>query len=103
MHKLLEWFSALGILLLILATVAMGSSITTFFLIEQYQHNYKTCVSDYYRVKVTIGGKSSDYYIKDLYEDSTTYKIIDDNDIYHIVYKEDCEFYGKRDKNKDEK
>ena len=72
-----------------------ASSITTFTLIEQYQHNYKTCVSDYSRVKITIGGKSSDYYIKELYEDSKTYKIIDGNNQYHIVYKEDCEFYGE--------
>ena len=95
MKKLCEWLSTVGLLLLLLATVAVASSITTFTLIEQYQHNYKTCVSDYSRVKITIGGKSSDYYIKELYEDSKTYKIIDGDDQYHIVYKEDCEFYGK--------
>ena len=78
-----------------IAIVAIASSITTFTLIEQYNHNYKNLKSDYYRVKVTINGSSSDYYIKELYEDSKTYKIIDDNDIYHIVYKEDCEFYGR--------
>lgn len=95
MSKLCEWLSTIGLLLLLLATVAVASSITTFTLIEQYQHNYKTCVSDYSRVKITIGGKSSDYYIKELYEDSKTYKIIDENNQYHIVYKEDCEFYGE--------
>jgi hypothetical protein len=95
MSKLCEWLSTVGLLLLLLATVAVASSITTFTLIEQYQHNYKTCVSNYSRVKITIGGESSDYYIKELYEDSKTYKIIDGDDRYHIVYKEDCEFYGK--------
>ncbi len=95
MNKLREWLGTIGLLLVLLIAVAVASSITTFTLIEQYQHNYKTCTTNYSRVKITIGGKSSDYYIKELYEDSKTYKIIDGDDQYHIVYKEDCEFYGK--------
>lgn len=98
MKAIKEILKSLGTLfwiIIIISTIAIASSITTFSLIEHYNHNYKTCVSDYYRVKVTINGKSSDYYIKELYEDAKTYKIVDDNDIYHIVYKEDCEFYGK--------
>lgn len=95
MKRLVDWFGTIGLVLLIVFTIAVASSITVFTLMEQYRHNYKTCVSDYYRVKVTISGKSYDYYIKDLYEDAKTYKIIDENNVYHIVYKEDCEFYGK--------
>ena len=95
MSKVHEWLGTLGLVILILVAIAIGSSITTFTLIEQYQHNYKTCVSEYDMVKITIGGKTSDYHVKELYEDSKTYKIIDGNDQYHIVYKEDCEFYGK--------
>lgn len=94
--RIKDTFGMVLMVIAFIAVVAIASSITTFTLIEQYQHNYKTCVSDYYRVKVTIGGKTNDYYIRELYEDSKTYKIIDDNYVYHIVYKEDCEFYGKK-------
>ena len=96
-NKIIDWIKVVSIVGLVIVVTSIAASITTFTLIEQYNHNYVNCTTrdNYYRVKVTINGKSSDYYIKELYEDSKTYKIVDENDVYHIVYKEDCEFYGK--------
>ena len=84
------------LVLLFICTVSISTSITVFTLMEQYRHNYKTFISDYDMVRIKVTDtKTIDYKIKELYEDSETYKIIDSNDTYHIVYKEDCQFFGK--------
>ena len=99
LRKIKETVGIFGIILGFIVIISISASITTFSLLEQYNHNYKTCISEYENVCITINGKSTNYRIKELYEDSKTYKIIDQYDVYHIVYKEDCEFYGER-KNK---
>lgn len=99
MTKLKEWLGTLGIVLLIIFTIAASTTFTCAYLLETYVFNQINCVEDDYSAKICIDGKVINIdHVSELYIGIKSYKITDaSTGKTHIVSKNNVDLIKNPD------